>query len=302
VTVSALYYSGLRMLGLPSAARELRNAAVVLCYHNVVSDDQTSIGGPGIHMARSRFRDQMRWLAANYTVIPMRELLARMRTGRSLRRTAAVSFDDAYRGVFDHACPVLEEFRLPATVFVVTDAAAAGEPFWWDHPEAARDTGGLRSGRWLRDLCGDGPAILRDLGVTTPPSMPRATRPADWDVIRAAARAGLDLGVHSATHRALPRLSDAELRAELVASRETLARHSGVTADLFAYPYGLWDQRVRNAARAAGYAMAVTLNPRLVAPSADPWALPRVNIPARIPDSAFQAWITGWSPHRVPSG
>jgi len=88
----------------------------------------------------------------------------------------------------------------------------------------------------------------------------------------------------------------------MVDSRETLARHTGVTAELFAYPYGLWDQRVRNAARAAGYRTALSLNPRLIAPDADPWALPRVNIPARITNSAFQAWITGWSPHQVPLG
>jgi peptidoglycan/xylan/chitin deacetylase (PgdA/CDA1 family) len=287
------------MLGLPAAARELRNAAVVLCYHNVVSDDQPSMGGPGLHMAQSRFRDQMRWLAGNYTVIPLRELLARMRAGRSLRRTAAVSFDDAYRGVFDYARPVLEEFRLPATVFVVTEAAAAGEPFWWDHPEAAREAGRPSSRRWLTELRGTGRMILRDLGVTTPSSLPCVAGPADWETIRAAARAGLELGVHSATHRTLPRLSDAELRAEVVDSRETLARRSGVTAELFAYPYGLWDERVRNAAQAAGYAMALTLNPRLVSARADLWAVPRVNVPARISDSAFQAWMAGWSPHRA---
>jgi peptidoglycan/xylan/chitin deacetylase (PgdA/CDA1 family) len=242
----------------------------------------------------------MRWLAAHYTVVPLRELIARMRAGKSLRRTAAVSFDDGYRGVFDHARPVLQELQLPATVFVVTDAPASAEPFWWDHPETMRQAGPLSSQRRLGDLRGDGRLILQDLGVTVPFNAPPVMRPASWDVIRGAARAGLDLGVHSATHRALPQLSDTELRAEIVDSRETLARHSGVTADLFAYPYGLWDERVRGVSQAAGYAMALSLNPILVSPHADLWAAPRVNIPARITNSAFQAWITGWSPHRTP--
>jgi peptidoglycan/xylan/chitin deacetylase (PgdA/CDA1 family) len=140
--------------------------------------------------------------------------------------------------------------------------------------------------------------ILQDLGVTAGPSVPPVTRPAGWDVIRSAARSGFDLGVHSATHRALPMLSDAELLAEVVESREALARNTGVTARLFAYPYGLWDERVRNVAHAAGYTAAFTLNPRAVSRHADPWAMPRVNIPAGITDSAFQAWASGWSPHR----
>ena len=299
---ASLYYAGLRVLGLPAVTRRFRNAAVVLCYHNVVSEEMAVIVGTGLHITQARFRDQMRWLAAHYTVIPVRELVTRMRAGRPLRRMAAISFDDAYRGVFDYARPILEEFGFPATVFVVTNAPTQGEPFWWDLPEAVREAGGQSSRRWLGDLRGDGRLILQDLGVTAPSSVPPVTRPASWDMIRTAARDGLDLGVHSATHRALPRLSDDELRAEMVDSRETLAHHTGVTAEVFAYPYGLWDQRVRNAAQAAGYTTALSLNPRLVAPDADPWALPRVNIPARITSSAFQAWITGWSPHQVPLG
>jgi len=296
---SLLYYAGLRALGLPAATRHLRDAAVVLCYHNVVAGEIAAVVGTGLHITQARFRDQMAWLADHYTVLPLRELLARMRGERPLRKTAAITFDDAYRGVFDFACPVLEDFRFPATVFVIADAPAAGEPFWWDHPAAVGRAGGPSSRRWLGDLRGDGRLILQDLGVTAPSSVPPVTRPAGWDVIRTAARDGLDLGVHSATHRALPHLSDDELRAEMVDSRETLARHTGVTAEVFAYPYGLWDQRVRNAAQAAGYTTALSLNPRLVSSHADPWALPRVNIPAGITDSAFRAWIAGWSPHRV---
>lgn len=290
------------MLGLPRATRRLRNAAVVLCYHNVVSDESVGMVGTGLHIGQARFRDQMRWLAAHYTVIPLRELNARIRAGKSLMRTAAVSFDDGYRGVFDHAWPVLEELRLPATVFVVTEAPASAEPFWWDHPDAERQASSESSQHRLGELRGDGRLILQEIGATAPCNAPLATRPASWDVIRAAARAGLDLGVHSATHRTLPRLNDEELRTEIVDSRETLARHSGVTADLFAYPYGLWDQRVRSATKAAGYAMALSLNPILISPHADPWAVPRVNIPAGISDSAFQAWIAGWSPRRMPRG
>jgi len=299
VSAASLYYAGLRLLGLPAATRRLRNAAVALCYHNVVSEELAALAGTGLHITQAQFRDQMEWLAGHYTVIPVREVVARMRAGKPLRRTATVTFDDAYCGVFDYASPILAELRLPATVFVVTDAAANREPFWWDHPVAAQMTGTPTSRRWLGDLRGDGQLILQNLGITPAPNVLPVTRPASWDVIRAAARGDVDLGVHSATHRALPRLTDEELRAEIVGSRETLALRSGVTAELFAYPYGLWDQRVRNAIKAAGYTTALTLHPRLISRNADPWALPRVNIPARITDSAFQAWITGWSPHRT---
>jgi hypothetical protein len=40
----------------------------------------------------------------------------------------------------------------------------------------------------------------------------------------------------------------------------------------------------------------VTLDYGLVRPDADPWTLPRVNIPASISQLAFQAWAAGLAP------
>ncbi len=227
-----------------------------------------------------------------------------MRAGKSLRRLAAITFDDAYRGVFEYAWPVLAELR-PARHGVCRSTERAHRP--------PRPFGGItrtppggpaahrpRAGSAI--CVATGRLILQDLGVTPAPSRPPLTLPATWDVIRKAVRGGLDLGVHTATHRALPRLNDAELRSEMVDSRETLADRSGVLAEFFAYPYGLWDQRVRDAARAAGYTMALTLDAHLTTHETDPWAAPRVNIPAHISDAAFQTWIAGWSPHRAVRG
>ena len=64
--------------------------------------------------------------------------------------------------------------------------------------------------------------------------------------------------MHSTTHRRLPRLADAEVQCEVIMSRRVIERETGVTPDIFAYPYGLWDEGVRAAVRAAGYRAAVT--------------------------------------------
>jgi peptidoglycan/xylan/chitin deacetylase (PgdA/CDA1 family) len=100
-------------VGLPAVTRRFRNAAVVLCYHNVVSEEPAGMAGTGLHITQTRFRDQMRWLAAHYAVVPLRELIARIRAGRPLGGTAAITFDDAYRGVFDYACPFWRNSAFP---------------------------------------------------------------------------------------------------------------------------------------------------------------------------------------------
>jgi peptidoglycan/xylan/chitin deacetylase (PgdA/CDA1 family) len=75
-----------------------------------------------------------------------------------------------------------------------------------------------------------------------------------------------------------------------------LRERAGVHATSFAYPYGLVDARVREAVQCAGYRAAVTLDYGLNSPSTDPWMLRRVNVPASIPTSAYEAWTAGLRP------
>ena len=250
-------------------------------------------GEPSLHLPVHAFQRQMRWLVRHYQIVPLSNLVDRLEQRRPLRHLAAVTFDDAYLGVFQHAWPVLRDLKIPATVFVVANAPTGGEPFWWDHPAVQEAATPQRRDAWLTELHGEGAAILRSLGPTGDPALPNDRQPADWRTIARAAHAGLALGVHSRTHRALPTLGAAELTDELVASRDVIARETGTAPDLFAYPYGAWNRRLREAVRSAGYRAAVTLDYGLNRVGADLLALPRVNVPAGISDAAFEAWLAG---------
>ena len=262
---ATVYYGGLRMLGVPALRRRWRDAGLVLCYHNVVGPDNDGIGDASLHVACDRFERQMRWLAAHYQVVTLREFVARLAARRSLRSLAAVTFDDGYAGVYTHALPILDRLGIPATVFLVAEAVGKTAGFAWD---------------------GD--------------PVPASHRPADWPTILAARARGLEFGVHSATHRSLPTLADAELEDEIVASREAVRRATGVEPEFFAYPFGHWTPRVRDRVAAAGYDAGFALDFGLNDESADRWALRRVNVPAAISDTAFEAWAAGlhrpWSP------
>lgn len=205
---------------------------------------------------------------------------------------AAITFDDAYAGVFEHAAPLLERLGIPATVFVVAEAPARVAGFWWDEPDViASITPALRD-RWLRHLRGDRAAILSEVHGMATSSLPRDYRPADWATIRN--QAGIiDVGVHSYTHRFLPALSDDELEREVVESRRRIYDETANWPEFFAYPYGACDGRVRAAVRAAGYRAAFSLDAGLPDAPVDRWRLQRVNIPSGISDSAFEAWTAG---------
>lgn len=293
--LASLCYNALNASGVTTLARRLARSGVVLCYHNVVAHAELGAANTlGLHMALAAFERQMRWLASNYAVVPLGDLVDRLLRGESLRGVAAVTFDDGYAGVFDNALPLLRDLAIPATVFVLAEAPGREEAFWWDDPEVLRAYSTDRRERWLTDLRGDSATIVDSLdGTHRPWQPPPWCRPATWQAITAAAASGLTLGVHSSTHRSLPTLTDASLHREVVESRDVITRRTGVTPVFFAYPYGLWSDRVRRAVHAAGYRAAFTLEADRGGPARDAWTLPRINVPAGIEDAAFQAWTAG---------
>ncbi len=295
--LSSLYYVGLDALGIPRAARLVRRGAVILCYHNIVPDGAAvESANPDLHMPFSRFEPQVRWLGQRYEIVRLAELVERVARGERLLNVAALTFDDGYAGTFQYAVPLLTGLGIPATIFVVAEAPGHWNSLWWDRPDLPPSLAPTRLRYMLDELWGEEHAIPRATGMRSRPPMSQYLQPAAWQVIAAAARQGVDIGVHSATHRRLPRLTDAELQRELIMSRRVIERETGVTPDFFAYPYGMWDERVKAAVRAAGYRGAVTVEPGLNGASADPWALHRINIAASTGDRRFRAYAAGLNP------
>jgi len=124
-----------------------------------------------------------------------------LRQGSRTRRAIAITADDGDTSVFSKALPILEKLAIPLTAFVVVDYS---------------DKGVFQSGEQHRTA-------------------------ASWDEIRAwmSRYPGLEIGLHSWTHRPLPGCNDSELTREIAEAA-----------------YGIWDSRVSAYARAAGYAAA----------------------------------------------
>jgi len=291
---ATIYYRGLRTLGVTAFSRRLQNAGLILCYHNVVSREEDRVGDPGLHVPRGQFERQVRWLASRYDVISLREFVARLAAGAALRSAAVITFDDGYAGVFEHAVPFLDSLGIPATIFVVAEAPGRSTGFWWDQPEIVETLTPAQYDRWLNHLHGAAAAILSEIRSVV--SLPATHRAADWSTIRAHVGGGIDIGVHSATHRSLSTLTDADIQYEVVASRSIVHQATGVWPEFFAYPYGLCDRRVRGVVRKAGYQAALSVGGDLNNAGADWWGLRRGNVPAGISDAAVWALTAGCLP------
>ena len=192
LSLASVCYNALRITGVTTVARRVTNGGVVLCYHNVVASTRRAATSPlGLHMPLATFRRQMLWLREHYAVVPLDELVRRLVRGKSLRGVAAITFDDGYAGVFEHAWPLLRQLGLAATVFIVADAPGRQDGFWWDDPDVLRMYSPQREHRWLTQLQGDQTRIVEAVAPGREAwRSPRWCRPATWETIAAAATSG----------------------------------------------------------------------------------------------------------------
>lgn len=212
----------------------------ILCYHTVEPGCPSRVA-----VEPADFAEQMAHVARRRRVVAPEDVPRLLdRRGRLPRGAAAVTFDDGFSGVLDHAAPVLGRHGIPAIVFVVAKTLDAdGHPVDWvdDAPV---------SGRALRTLDADGVRALADAGVT--------------------------IGSHSWAHRHLPEMTESEVLTDLRDSRALLEEVVGRPVTQLAYPRGEHTPHVRRAAAAAGYGAAYGLPERREAPG--PMAIPRVGI------------------------
>jgi hypothetical protein len=147
---------------------------------------------------------------------------------------------DQTMALLEAALPHLDELGTPATIFLPTDVISGTATYHWYE--------------------------------TPPPAL-------TWDDARAAAAGGVVVfEAHGTTHRSLPALSDDELRAELVGSKETIERELGGPVRVFCYPAGRHGDREARMAQEVGYAAAVTTQPGVNVPGTDPFRLRRTTI------------------------
>ena len=87
--------------------------------------------------------------------------------------------------------------------------------------------------------------------------------------------AGMTVGGHSRNHVDLRQCADVELEREVRGCREDLEDLFGVPVTSFAYPFGHFNQRVRDAVAAAGFASAVSTGRGWMRPGTDTLRIPR---------------------------
>jgi peptidoglycan/xylan/chitin deacetylase (PgdA/CDA1 family) len=77
------------------------------------------------------FADHLKFITDHYAVIPLAQALSALASGSALpQQWAVLTFDDAFRNIYDRAAPLLREFGVPYTIAVPTGLLASRGTIW----------------------------------------------------------------------------------------------------------------------------------------------------------------------------
>lgn len=170
----------------------------ILTYHSLDSS------GSVVSTSPSRFRRQMELLyQKGFKTISLAEVARLVRTGQPFRdRTYVVTFDDGYETVYREAFPVLQEFGITATVFLITGYCGKRNS-WPGHASPVSEQSLL-----------------------------------SWTQIEEMAWHHIEFGSHTVTHPDLACLTRQEAEREMRESKQMIQERLGRKIEVFAYPYG----------------------------------------------------------------
>ena len=276
------------------------SAPLVIGYHRVVDDfeDASRDAMAGMLVSRAMLEQHLDRIGRRYRFVSLDELGEALRRGDSTTRdVCAVTFDDGYRDVYDHAVPLLLRKGIPAAVFVVSDLMGTTRP-------QVHDRLFLLLRRALRRPAVLGAVVTRrldDAGVS-PAQRERVVGAADdallmtrallhaltfdhlqgfigdleaevgpgpgdddpnlwpmtWDMLKDLRAKGFTVGSHTCRHALLAHEPADVVAREAEASRQTIESALGGRVTHFAYPDGSFNASAVRAIAASGYEFAYT--------------------------------------------
>lgn len=203
--------------------------SAILTYHCL------DAGGSALSTAPGTFRRQLETLVERgIRVVPLAEV-------QGTPGAVALTFDDGYKGFLDCALPLLEQYRWPATVFVVS-GHVGGRSDW---------------------PCAPYPPMA-------------ALELMSWSELRQLVQAGIVLGAHGVHQANLAALPEEQAVREMEDCRREIEDHTGQAVEALAYPFGASTPAVRRTA-SRHFRLACGTALRYVSAADDPLDLPRID-------------------------
>ena len=197
--------------------------------------------GYGYAVPAGQFERQLDTIRrAGFQTISLRQLFDGLDGKAPLpRKPIVLTFDDAYRNVYQVAWPLMRERAMTGTLFVVADHVGGSNE--WDQAKG----------------------------------MPRLEL-MDVAELKSMADAGWEIGSHGCRHLELAKVDENQQRDEIFRSKSQLESLLGITPEFYAYPHGSYTEPVKELLRDAGYRGACSMFSKAGSVTEDPFCLRRI--------------------------
>jgi peptidoglycan/xylan/chitin deacetylase (PgdA/CDA1 family) len=310
--VKSLLHFGGALAVLRTAVTQSR--AVVLRYHSVSdAPDRTDLYlDQGLAVSSKVFEEQIRFLSRRYTIVPLGDIVERLRQGRSpYRRALAITFDDGYRDNYIRAFPILRRYKATATFYLTSGCIDNRQVLWTAYLRYILTATQVKELRFTQpevislDLSGLAAReeafkalVVRMKNIGTPERKALLAAVAEkldvqdtsplkgmmmhWGELREMQRHGMSFGAHTISHPNLPNTSLEEAEREILGSKEMIEGHLGERVVHFSYPNGRGSshltEQIKQLVRRAGFCSGVTSLSGCIQQGDDLFALKRVGI------------------------
>ena len=214
----------------------------VVMYHRVINKSENE-GIHGTYIYENIFREHMKYLKENnFSVITFEDLNNigwRNRFDKN-KKYIIITFDDGYVDNYELAFPILKEFNFKATIFLM------GESTY---------------NEW--DVKADGEKSFPLMSV---------------EMIKEMQDYGIEFGAHTFNHPKLNKLSNDEIKHQIVDVKKPLEEKIGREIITFAYPYGILNDYAKKMVEEAGYTFGVATDSGSVCLSDDLYQIRRIAI------------------------
>lgn len=245
----------------------------IFLFHGVITDYTCGVRNyTGKHITSELFARCIASVAREGNALSMDEVLHYCETRNPFPPNSfAITFDDGFENNLTVAAPILDDFDVPATIYVTTEFVEKNRMSWIDRIENAVEHAAeqMIRPRWTREsftlsntesricflksvrkyvksspncdanlfadeLCGE-------LGFdANPEGDGELDRKMSWEQVRMAAQSEIiTIGGHSHTHPILSFLSPQQLDYELDSCLDLLREKAGIGPTHFSYPEGL---------------------------------------------------------------
>ena len=214
----------------------------VVMYHRVINKSENE-GIHGTYIYENIFREHMKYLKDNnFSVITFEDLNNigwRNRFDKN-KKYIIITFDEGYVDNYELAFPILKKFNFKATIFLM------GESTY---------------NEW--DVKADGEKSFPLMSV---------------EMIKEMQDYGIEFGAHTFNHPKLNKLSNDEIKHQIVDVKKPLEEKIGREIITFAYPYGILNDYAKKMVEEAGYTFGVATDSGSVCLSDDLYQIRRIAI------------------------